>query len=343
MTKLTTIITIYCLLTGFYVDKQLLLSETWLHGEQITGRVFFSMIDRDNCVIGAFYKDGNLIITPKKVIHFAPQGQGPGELMDLLALFPFKEGIALVERPDVVKIFRKKDETYVYIKSIYFERDPFPHFIQNGLYLNNKFFLAGVNILSQEKKSLKVSFLKVYDEEGKPIKDLLIKEYKQPDQSYRMDYFILQNEEELLFLGENALEIIVIDLDDLKIIKKIELTKPEFYKKMPDDFYKFKSHYTPDQFMSDTEKWKTSYSIITKAIIEGENLVLQIRTCDKELKKFALLFYDLDSYKLNQTLFTDDLLLGSKNGIYYFYSDGDPGLDLEAINTTIKLYSLGKD
>lgn len=341
--KIITILIIYCLLPGSYLDEQLFLLETWEHGERITGRASFTMIDCDNCVIGTFYKDGNLIITPKKIIQFAPQGQGPGELMDIMALFPYEEGIALVERPDVVKTFRKNEETYVYLKSIYFERDPLPHFIKNGLYLNHKFFLAGMNILSMKKNHIKVSFLKVYDKDGKPIKDVLTEEFDKPNQFYRMDCFILKKEPELLFLKENVFEITIIDPDNLKIIKKIELTKPEFYKAMPDDFYAFKHNYTLDQFMSDIEKWKTSYSIITKAIIESNNLIIQIRTCDEKLKKFALLFYDLKSYKLCRTLFIDDLLLGSKDGIYYFHSNGDPGLDPEAIKTTIKLYSFRKN
>ena len=66
-----------------------------------------------------------------------------------------------------------------------------------------------------------------------------------------------------------------------------------------------------------------------------------MRTCEAKLKKFALLFYNAENFKLERTIFTNDLLLGAKDGKYYFYANGDPGRDEEAEEFIIHIYSFG--
>ena len=142
------------------------------------------------------------------------------------------------------------------------------------------------------------------------------------------------------FLSENELKVHVVSLKELKVEKEVVLEIPKFYKKMPDGFYGWKKYEGSDKgFTRDIEYWKTSYSRINKVIIEGDFLVLQIRTCSENLKKFALLFYNAANFKLEKTIYTDDLLLCSRKGKYYFFAGGDPGLDDEADEFKINIYS----
>jgi len=327
-----------------YSNDDFVLIDQWTHKLVISGRAFFITIDKDNHIVGTFYKIGNRIITPDEIIEFAPRGQRPGELLDILALFPYKNGLALMERPELIKTFRKENGTYKYSESIWLKRDALPHFVQNGIYAKNKWFFSGLNIMKMEKKKFKVSYLKVYDDKGKELKNLIFEEYDKLNQFYRMDYYICSHKEHIFFLAENELKLTIICPNELRILKEVPLTKPPFYKEMPDSFYKLNTAYkSPQDFLKDGENWKTSYSIINKVVIDNNYLVLQLRSCNDNLKKFSLLFYNANTYQLEKTLFTNDLLLGIKEGKFYFYANGDPGLDEEANQTIINIYELKEE
>jgi hypothetical protein len=60
--------------------------ETWKHNTEIYGNIRYSMVNSKGEVIGCFYQLEPLIITPKKVVKFAPRGQGPGDLMNILGM-----------------------------------------------------------------------------------------------------------------------------------------------------------------------------------------------------------------------------------------------------------------
>ena len=68
-------------------------------------------------------------------------------------------------------------------------------------------------------------------------------------------------------------------------------------------------------------------------------MVLQVRTCSKELKKFAMLFYNVDTLKLEKTVFTDGFFIGARDGKYYFYHNGNPGRDEGVDECIIDVYA----
>jgi hypothetical protein len=82
------------------------------------------------------------------------------------------------------------------------------------------------------------------------------------------------------------------------------------------------------------------YSRINYVLVSGKSLVLQIRTCNDKMKKFALLFYNAETFKLENTVFTSDLLLGAKDGKFYFAAGGDPGRDHENDELVINICTL---
>ena len=110
---------------------------------------------------------------------------------------------------------------------------------------------------------------------------------------------------------------------------------------MPDNFYVWKKYNNPkDNILNDIESWNMGYSKITNALVDGKYLIIQIRTCNTDLKKFALLFYNANNFKLEKTFFTDDFLMGVKNGKLYCFSNGDPGRDDDTDKCVINILEI---
>jgi hypothetical protein len=315
------------------------LVEQWHHDTEIFGHVRHSIVDTDNHIVGDFFKMPDQLISPQSVTAFAPRGQGPGDLMNSMALFPYRGDIAIVEMAGKIKVFRKKEGTYVWKKTVWLKRGRYAHIVRGGIFWANKWFLTGFNFLGMEKKTGRFALLTVYDEAGEHLKNLLKVEYSGPNRLTELDYYIVGVDDRVFFLAENELKVKVIAADALKVIKEAPLKVPEFYKKMPADFYIFKRYDDPSEnFSRDIEHWKTSYSRITGVVVDGNNLVLQVRTCRDKLKRFALLFYNIDNFKLERTVFIDDFLLGAREGKFYCYANGNPGWDEGADQCIINIY-----
>jgi hypothetical protein len=345
MKFITLLIIIFLLLAAFISGQEnFKLIKQWIHSNEIIGYVFYTLIDKDDHIVGTFYKTGNCLITPEKVIKIAPKGLGPGDLMDIKGLSFYHDDIVFFEQPEKAKVFTKTNGTYKIKQTIWFKRDPHLHVVKNGLFYDNKWFLAGYETMVQKKyESRAATFLKIYDHNGTPVKRLIQKSYKEMNQEYIMDYYVIGFKDRVFFMTENNFKIYIISVKDLETVKVVDLRKPEFYKEMPKDYYVWKTYDNPnDNFIKDVEKWKTTYSRIHKVIVEEEFLIIQIRTCTKNLTKFALLFYDTRNFELKRTILTEDLLLGARKGRYYFHANGDPTRDEEAENFIINIYKFVK-
>jgi len=329
--------------------QEFTLIEKWTPGDEILGRVCFSLVDKDNHIVGTFFKSGNRLIKPKEVMSFAPFGQGPGDLMDIRALFFYHDDIAFVENHGKIKVFKKEGGKYVIKEIIWLKTGKFPHSVRDGLFLDNKWFLSGGEYhsdTSRVKGEKKLSYIRILQADGKFIKNLIFKSFPDSYKSAQSDYlkhFLAAYKGNVFFLSENELKVHLIPIKDLEVKRVVDLQIPSFYRKMPPDFYMLNDSHVdaPDVFVRDLEKWQTEYSRIHKVLVEGDYLVLQMRTCDPKLKKFALLFYNADTFKLEKTILTNDYLLGARNGRYYFFANGDPGRDEEAEDLIIHIYSFG--
>jgi hypothetical protein len=315
------------------------LIDKWNHESETFGRIFWTTIDKDNNIISVFYKIGPTMITPTKVTSFAPRGEGPNDLMDIKTFFLYGEDLAFVEFQNKIKIFKKVNDTYAWKKTLWLKSGKFPHIISGGIFFKTKFFFAGFNYLEMTAKKEVVSLIKVIDENGKPLKNLIKREFLEVTRQYDMDYYIIDFQKNLYFMAENELKLIIIDPETLEVKKEIPLETPSFYKKMPDDFYAFKKYHEPDDYRKDVEYWKSSYSRITKFINEGDYFVISLRTCSNQLKKFALLFYNGHNFKLEKTIFIDDFLLDARQGKYYFFANGNPGQDEDTDKCLINIYA----
>jgi len=317
--------------------------DRWGHDESF-GCDFFSFIDSDNHVVGGFYMSENSIITPEKIVKFAPRGEGPGDIMSGCAAFPYKEDIIFFELNGKAKVFTKKNGTYDWKETRWFKTGKYGHIIKEGIFFDNKFFLTGYEQLDYKSNEWDASFLKVYDENGQPLKQLIRKTFTKPNRFSEMKYHIAgYKTDRVLFLPENKLNVTIVSTKNLEIIKEVDLEFSGFYKKMPEDFYVFKKYDNPKNFLLDIETWATGYSGITEAAVDGNWLVVQVRTCSKKEKKFALLFYNIENnFKLEKTVFTNDFLLDVKDGKYYCFANGDPGRDDDTDQCIINIYAWEK-
>jgi len=329
---------------SIYAEDKFKCIETWKHDIDIYGNIRHSMINNKGEIIGDFYKTESLIIAPKKVIKFAPRGQGPGDLVDIRGMCEYKKDLAIIELPNKIKIFKRKDNKYVWKKTQWLERSKFLSIVKSGVFAGNKWFVAGKFLLNYSRKYIyKKVHLKVFDKDGNLLKTLIKETTFKPDQLSVMDYYVLKNKENVLFLAENKLNVKVISIDKLEIVNNIDLSAAKFYKKMPEDFYIWKKYNGNfSSALKDWDMWKTSYSRIIHANISKNWLVLQIRCFKPQNTKFALLFYNTKTFKLERTILINDRLLGIRDGKYYFYANGDPKYDEEADECIIKIYSFCK-
>ena len=156
-----------------------------------------------------------------------------------------------------------------------------------------------------------------------------------------MDYHLAVHNSRIFLIVENELKVYEISPDKVAVIKETNLESPPFYKKMPGDFYSFKKYNSPGRELSrDINYWRTSYSRITNIAVEDGYLVLQIRAFEDETKKFAMLFYNADTFKLEKTVFIDDYFIGAQDGKYYFFAHGNPGRDEDVDDLIINIYSM---
>ena len=317
--------------------------QQWKHGDQGLYESFtYVTIDKENHIVAGFgSKLGWRVITPTQIKSFGPSGQGPSDLSMLMAMCPYNDDLAFIQLGHSIKIFTKKDGIYVWKETRWLKRDYYPHLIRDFLFLDNKWFCAGINFLDIKGEKAHVNLLKVYNIDGKLAANLL-EEWHDKKKTYgNMHFYIVSNKNSVFVFAEDKLKAFQVSVAQLKLLKEWPLETPSFYKKMPDDFYNMGGMGEDSQtFNRNYFKWKTGYSRITKAVVEGGYLVLQLRTCSDKLKKYALLFYNADTMKLEHTFYIDDYFLAARDGKYYCYANGNPGEDEGTENCTINIYAL---
>lgn len=317
--------------------------DRWNHGDQeIYGFLFLPLITEDGSIVTRVAKQGCVLITKKGVDLFATLGEGPNQVWLVYASAMYGNDIAYMQSGLVIKIFTKKDNTYKESKKRWFKRGYYSPIIRDALFTGNKWFFAGSVIQRKGKSGFSTALLVVYDDEGKPLKMLIEKEFKPKHSYHNMDYYIVADKEakkRVFVMSEHELKAYEVSTDKLELVKEWTLETPGFYKKMPEDYFMTQKPGDPRSLSSVLEEWKTTYSRISEAAVEDGYLVLQIRTCSKELKKFAMLFYNVDTLKLEKTIFTDNFFIGARDGKYYFYNNGNPGRDEDVDECIIDVYA----
>jgi hypothetical protein len=322
-------------------DIQFLKIDQWNHGDkEIYRGIWDPLIDElGHIVAPAGGKRGAFLISPQDAFVFAPFGQGPSDLAIMMSNCNHQGDIAFLEYPPKLKIFTRKDNTYVWKATKWLKQEYYAIRARDMLSIHGHWILGGYFLYKEEKKKEFVSLVKIFNEQGKPQKELLKREFSTPNKIGSMDCYLAASKDRIFFMMENELKVFVIAADKLDVVKEVDLMTPPFYKKMPADYYTFKQYTDNKGFRLDYEKWKTTYSRITRVAVEDNYLAIQIRTFGKDQKKFAMLFYGIDDFELKYTFPIDDLFLGARNGVYYFYRNGNPGYDEGTGECVIHLYS----
>ena len=317
------------------------LIDTWDHGDkEIYTEIIDPLIDNQgNIVTMIGGKVGSRIISKTDNFIFAPFGQGPSDLLLVMAQCPYKNDIAFLEYPNKIKIFAKQDKTYVWKATKWLKQSYYPNLVRDMIFIDNKWITGGYKLLKEGSNVQLAALVNIFDEEGKLLKELLKKEFPTGKRYGSEDYYLTVNNDLVFFMVEYELKVHEISPSRMVVIREIPLTIPPCYKKMPEDFYNF-ILYKEDKGLSlDYQRWKTGYSYITRVVVEDGYLVIQVRAFGENQKKFALLFYDLKNFNLTLTYPIDDYFLGARNGIYYFYRNGNPGYDEDTEQCIINLYS----
>jgi len=305
-----------------------------------------AFISKNNSIIGIM---GNVVAAEIKkdgINQFIELGEGPNQVIIPTLIFPYGDDIAIVELVGRVKIFTQKENSYTFKKSIWLKKGPLPLSQRGCIYKYNKFFISGANYLSQDNETTRTALVSIFDEKGKLIKTLLEKKWSTNLSIYNI-LFHIENfkNDQLIFIPENEPTVTLISPKSMEVVKQVPLTVPSFYKKMPTDFWTNKLLYKPGDnahFDKMRELFLTGYSMIYNLYYDQNRLIIQMRTCDKKLKRYAILLYNADTFKLEHTLYTDDYLVGVKDGKFYCFANGNPGWDGDIDDVVFNIYRLKK-
>ncbi len=303
-------------------------------------------ISKDNSIIGLFRDVWGVEITKKEIKQFAGYGEAPNEVILPTILFSYGDDIAIAELVGRVKIFTKKENSYTFKKSIWLKKGELPLSPRSGVFCDGKLFVAGVHFLKYTKGNYYSSLITVFDEKGKQVKTLLEKDLTLDKQYHEFLVFIVKlKNDRLAFLQENEPIVTLISPKSMNVVKQVPLQLPSFYKKMPGDFYSKKSTVKfgdSAYYLKMLETFRTGYSRINNLYFDQDRLILQMRTCDKKLKRYAILVYNADTFKLEHTLYTDDYLVGVKDGKFYCFANGNPGWDGDIDDVVFNIYKIKK-
>jgi len=302
-------------------------------------------ISENNSIIGFM---GNVVaaeITNAGINQFIEYGEGPNQVIIPTLIFQHGDDIAIAELVGRVKIFSKKEKVYTFKESKWLKKGPLPFFPRECVFRENKFFISGFHILSQTKEIVNAALVSIFDEKGKLVKTLLEKKWS-VYQLYGNLLFYISNfkNDQLAFIPENEPIVTLISPKSMEVVKEVPLQIPSFYKKMPEDFWSYKLMNTGDSgyLRKMRETFYTGYSRINNLYFDQNRLILQMRTCDKKLKRYAILLYNADTFKLEHTLYTDDYLVGVKDGKFYCFANGNPGWDGDIDDVVFNIYRLKK-
>lgn len=319
------------------------LVEKWDHGDVYLGYIYASLIDNDGHLLICSANVGIRLLTPKTIFTFAPDGEGPGEIMGFRAWIDLGTDIGILERQEKLQVYSKKNGNYVWKENLWFKRERYPLSVKNAIYHENKWYFTGEGSDNFDMNFAKLYNILVFNDQRQPIKKLLTWETRIKDQHRFMSNYIIPCKERLFFMKENELSVTIINSKDASVVKTVKLEQPACYKPMPENFYAFKQYKNIfKEMLIDHENWRVGYSRISKVVVDGNYLVLQIRTCNEKLKRFCLLFYNVNTFKLEHQVFMDDYFLGAHNGKYYAYRNGDPSLDEDTDRCVINIYQLNK-
>ncbi|MDD8020791.1 MAG: hypothetical protein PHU81_06370 [Acidobacteriota bacterium] len=324
-------------------SQEIRLVKQWHHQADFGGEISHCLLDKDNDLI-VVHCPGISMINENKFTTFATWGQGPNEIDSIFAICDANGDLAVFEYYSEVTLFEKDARGYHEKSHKWLKTEPGSFYLRDAFFAQDCFFLAGLVIKERNKDKSIGALIRVYNDKLQKIeKDLITVQYTEPSYFEQIRKHFAVDGQRLYFMSQNELKLYQISLETITLDKNIELKPPDFYVPMPRSFFTYNKKYDNDRSLwSDLVTWYTSYSAATRmAILQGGYLVIQIRTCHPNMKKFALLFYNIrNNFSLDKIISQDDLLLAGKGDLLYCVHNGDPIIDLEANRVVIDLYQV---
>jgi hypothetical protein len=304
--------------------------------EPATGYIWDAFIDKEERLALLSHKDGLRLVTSSEVKNLTRKGQGPGEMEHWAALFLTESHLIDIENSGKLIYFKKDAESYAYDKTEWLTFGfNFPY-VKGAVFSEGKWYLAGF-CPRAETSSKKVSgyFLSIY-ENGKLATQLFDVDFKTPVIANLITAHIRLFNSQIWMMLASEPEVHIYDVKRDSLLKKKALKMPEFYRGIR-GYLRFEKQ-TLNRLIKAYEDWELSYSRIENFLINDKNLIVQVRTADRNKPRFGLLFFDAENLALEKVYFCNDLLLTEKDGCFYFFENGDPGFDEEASCVSIKIY-----
>ena len=320
-------------------DGKYELIENWRFSDEIiSGYTWDAYLDNEGNLILMFFKDGIKIVNSQEIKNLAKMGQGPGELERWVALFFDGKYLIDIEGSGKIIYYERIDNQYLYKETKWLKRGVGFPFIKGAVKSNNNWYITGFSQKSEGGSNTVCGyFLHVFGENGDLEKRLFYKDFRGRYRGpFLLTSYIRMFKDKIWVMLASDPELRIFNINDDTLIRAINLKMPRFYKPIKD--YIPYEIYSLDTLKKIYEEWMLSYSRIENFIITENHLIVQIRTASENLPTFALCFYDLETLFLEDYYFCNHLLLAEQNGHFYFYENGDPGLDEKATKFSIRIY-----
>ncbi len=315
-------------------EEDFRLKDIWEFPEEKLGSyIYDSDISPNGDVIFIGFKWWIVRVNKKGVSLLAPKGEGPGELRSPFNFFIKDDLIGAAETYGKISFFKIKKNSYEFQNSIFLK--PSLQIRTSVFECGGKFYVGGF-LPAPPRTLAKGYFLTIYGKSGKPLNKTLFLDFKKNSRIYLSRTFIRRHKDRLFVVLEFSPTIYWLNCGEEEIRGKIGLKMPDFYIPMRNLPPPPEGIISKRRLQEIYESWEGSYSRIEQIAMDGNYMILQIRTLKKP--KFALLFYDLKDFSLSKVYLVDDRLLGVKNGTFYFFANGNPGFDEEAGEIKIKIY-----
>lgn len=320
--------------------QDLHLLKQWKHKADFGGEIYRSLLDeQDNLIL--VHRPGISMVNENQFVTFARWGQGPNEINGTYGMCEYHGDLAVFIHKNKIKLFRRNNNRYDYHSQKWLKSDPGSYYLKDAFFADNRFFLGGIIILEKMKSVRKGALLRIYNDKTEKIEgDYCGIQYPEPSCYHEIRKHFAVDGRYVYFLSQHEMKLYAISLDHIASTKTIELKRPDFYVSMPKDFFLVKNYKDDLEFFKDMESWYTSFSAVTRmAVLQGGYLVIQARTCQPHLKKFALLFYNIgNGFSLDKIVYQDGLLLAGKADLLYCVHNGDPMVDEEANQVIIDIF-----
>ena len=157
MKRLVVVFLTAVMIPAFALGTRLEKIAHWKHAQTYWGPISGSFLDSAGDLILTFRKSGPVAVSQDKTAAIAPFGQSPDEATQVFTACEYRGDLALFEDVNKIKIFRRTGKTYHGEKTIWLKRDPFLFLLKTALFVNGRFFLAGVKMLNNPVSAEKVT------------------------------------------------------------------------------------------------------------------------------------------------------------------------------------------